>query len=157
MCPVSFGPVFKFFLLCVHLCRNPAEKRPGSALKQHRRDNGGRQHRGAGPGGHDQGTPKRERFRDTRGPNKDKVGLFIGGFSGPFSANPLLYSSFLFSVRVKEVLPTAQVTQSRRSSAVQDTTSIWWSRWRETLCHVTPMYTGTLHLYILNLMAGWGG
>ncbi|XP_075887287.1 katanin p60 ATPase-containing subunit A-like 1 isoform X2 [Nelusetta ayraudi] len=52
--------------------RNPVDKRPGSALKQQRRDNSSRQHRGAGPGVHDQGNPKRERFRDTRGPNKDK-------------------------------------------------------------------------------------
>lgn len=71
-------------MLCVDLCRNPVDKRPGSALKQQRRDNGGRLHRGAGPGVHDQASHKRERLRDTRGPNKDKVGLFVGVFDGKF-------------------------------------------------------------------------
>lgn len=71
------------------------DKRPGSALKQQRRDNGSRQHRGAGPGVHDQANPKRERFRDTRGPNKDKVGHFIGGLDDRFvQIQPFIPSVF---------------------------------------------------------------
>lgn len=61
-----FHTLFFFcFSFCLHLCRNPVEKRPGSALKQQRRDSG-RQNRGAGPGGQDQANLKLERIRDTR-------------------------------------------------------------------------------------------
>lgn len=73
-----FLPLCDVLLPCVCLCRNPVDKRSNSVLKQQRRDNAGRPHRGEGMGGRDQANPKRERFKDTKGTNKEKVEQSVG-------------------------------------------------------------------------------
>lgn len=79
-----FLPSCEVLLLCVCLCRNPVDKKSNSALKQQRRDNAARQHRGEGMGGRDQANPKRERFKDTKGINKEKVELSVGTLGDEF-------------------------------------------------------------------------
>lgn len=62
---------------------------------------------------------------------------------GQVYVNLVIYSFFFF-ISVRVVLEAAQAMHNQRSSTVQDTTSTWWRPWREILCHVTPMYTGTV-------------
>lgn len=70
----------KCFSPCFCSCRNPVPlKRPGTGVKQQRRDSPGLQHRGAGARGQANPKPERPGFKDARGvKNKDdKVGLQV--------------------------------------------------------------------------------